>query len=152
MSAAAQLTMIGTPIMVVVCVIAWIQTRAWRKPARTPRQAQLRAVWCETFPFPQLGVAIRRDGFVYAGATGRCLGLAAGATAKAAASVPVTSVKPATGWAVITFADGTRHRHLIATRNLPQATAQAARFTVQCQTGAAAGFRRTWTPPAVSTP
>ena len=132
MSHAMSAVLYGGPVAVLICFIAWAQKRSWRQPARTPRQADLRAAWSAAFPFPQLGVHIRPDGFIYHNLTGRRLGVASGSRAQAVPSVPVTTVKPGTGWAIITFPNGATHRNLIGMRNMPQAQAQAARFNAQC--------------------
>lgn len=142
MSSAATLTVYGAPAAVAVCALVWAQTRYRRQPPRSPAEAKARAWWATAWPFTQFGVRVRDDGFVYRN-TGRIIGLAAGAKATVAPSVPVTKVKPATGWAVIEFADGARHRQLISLRNMPAAQAEAARFNTLAQAGSAAGFART---------
>ena len=142
---AAELLMYGTIPAVTLCAASWIQRRAWRRPARDDAEAHRRAAWTGMFPLPHLGVRVA-GGFVYTSA-GRCLGQAAAATAAIVPSVPVTRLKPSTGHAVITFADGTVHRHLIGLRNLPAAQAEADRFNKLVKGTAQATFRRTWTRP-----
>jgi hypothetical protein len=143
MSNAMASVVYGGPVAVLICFIAWSTKRTWRQPPKTPEQARFRAAWSDAYPYVQFGVHIRPDGFIYSNATGRCLGLAAGAKAAVVPSVPVTTLKPATGWAVIDFADGTTHRNMIGLRNLPQAQAQAARFNGQAQQTTSASFKRT---------
>jgi hypothetical protein len=60
----------------------------------------------------------------------------------------VSKVKPSTGLAVITFADGTTRRSRFGLRRLPEATAQADRFNSIGQASRPATFRRTYTPSA----
>jgi hypothetical protein len=137
-NAAAMLLIYGTPVMILVCFAAWAQQR----PAKG-RQAEVRAKWAGLLPYVQLGVHIRMDGFVYANATGRCLGQATGSSVELFRSAPVGRCKPKTGWAVITFADGTTHRHMFGLRDLTEAQAQAKRFNGQRDGEPAGVFART---------
>ena len=143
---AAQVTVVFGPVAVLVCAMAWIQRYSWRQPPKTPQQARARNMWAVMWPLSQFGVRVGPDGFVYANATAKCLGQAGGATATVVKSVPVTKLKPSTGWCVITFADGTSHRQFFGLRNLAEAQAQADRFNQIGQQQAQANFRRTWTP------
>lgn len=143
-----QVTLVFGPVAVLFCFIAYVQRRSWRQPPKSPQQARARAIWSQTFPMPQLGVRIGLDGFLYANASGRCLGQAGGATATVAPSVPVSKVKPSTGWATITFADGTTHRNMYRLLNHPEAQAQADKFNGLAKQAPSAGFRRTFTPAA----
>jgi hypothetical protein len=139
----AELVEYGAPIMGAICTIRWFQLRALRRPPKTPRQAQLRAAWLSAPVLPQFGVRIGPDRFIYSMATGRCLGPLDGATATVAKSVPVTTLKPSTGWATIRFADGTIHRNLIGLRNWAEAQAQLARFEAVAAAMPAGAFKRT---------
>lgn len=149
---ATQVTMVFGPVAVLVCLVAFIQRWSWRQPPKTPQQVRARATWQRVFPMGQFGIRLGLDGFVYSNATGRCLGIAGGAKATATPVVPVTRLKPSTGWAVITFADGTTHRQPYALRNQAEAAAQMARFNGLATQQAHAAFRRTWRPPAAPRP
>lgn len=134
----------GTIPALVLCWAAYWQRRAWRRGPRNPRQAQAWQHLALVYPYSQLGVRVGLDGFVYANASGRCLGQWAGATVTVAPSVPVTKIKPSIGWATIRFADGTEHRAAFGMRNLAEARMQERRFNTGAQQHPAASqFRRT---------
>lgn len=147
MSPAAQWLAIGTPIAVLACIITAIQRRTWQQPPANPKAAAFRATWATILPYAQLGVRVDPDGFVYTNAGNRCLGQAAAATVQLVPVITVGKVKPSTAWAVITFADGTVHRHRFALRNLREAKPQADRFNGVAAQQAQGVFRRTWTAP-----
>jgi hypothetical protein len=137
-----HLVIIGGPIAVLACVLSWVQRRSWQRPPATPQAAAVRDAWEHAMPYGQLGVRAGPDGFVYACATGRPLGPMAGARAVLVPARPVTTARPATGWAVIYFADGSMHRQPFATRNRAEATTQAERFNGHSEQAAPAMFRR----------
>ena len=142
MTPAALLLYAGPPA-VLACVLAGIQRAAWRRPPRTPAQAARRAAVTTLVPYAQLGVRCGLDGFVYANATGRCLGQHAGARAVILPASRVHTLKPSTGWAVIYFPDGTHWRWMFPVRLLADARAQAERFNTTAQQAPAGVFRRT---------
>lgn len=146
MSTAATSLIVGTPIAVVACVVSYIYKMAWRNPPRTQRSAEFRRYWQTNPIFPQLGVYVRDDGWVYASPMRphqRPLGRLAGATVSVG-STPITKVKPQLGWATIRFADGYVYRRGYATRNQAEALAQAAQFNNRATVTAPTGtFRRT---------
>jgi hypothetical protein len=139
----AALLLYAGPPTVALCAASYFQRRAWRRPARTPAEERRRNAWSVMFPLSQFGVRVGADLFVYANGTGRCLGHSGGAKATIEPSIPVGKVKPRTGLAVITFADGTSHRRRFGLRLLPEAKAQAARFNGIGQATQPATFRRT---------
>ena len=147
---AGELAVYGSPFAVLACAAAWAQRYTWSRPPKTARQARVRAAWLSAPVLPQFGVRIGSDRFIYSMLSGRCLGPLDGATAAVAKSVPVTSLKPSTGWCTITFADGTVHRSLFALRNLPEAQAQLAKFQALAAATPQGQFRRTR--PASMTP
>jgi hypothetical protein len=143
MSPVAQALTVGTPIAVLACAISYAQRYAWRKPAPTPRAAELRAAAAMMLPMPQLGIRVCTTRFIYANSTGRCLGPLDGATGRLAPAVPVTGLKPKTGWFTITFADGTTWTHRYALANQKLAAAQLARFQAMTATTPPGAWRRT---------
>ena len=148
MSPAATLLAWGAPFAVLACALSYAQRRAWRRPPRTPREATLREYWSNAYPYTQLGVRVRPDGYVYSNLRCTELGRLAGARSVIVPSRPVTRMKPPTAWAVIYFADGSCHRQMIRLANLPEARAQSARFNGQARACASGVFRRAWAGPA----
>ena len=142
MSPVAQALTVGLPITAVVLVCVYVQKLAWRRPPADARAAELRAAVSMMLPMPQLGIRVGVDRFIYA-ATGRCLGPLDGATLALAPSTPVSSVKPGTGWATITFADGTTWRHAYPMRNMVQVVSQQARFDAMAKATPPGLFKRT---------
>ena len=141
MTPAGHLFVYGAPVAVFICAAVWWQKFRLRHPPKTAREAEQRALWASTPVLSQFGVRISRDRFIY-GPRG-ILGPLDGATASIVKSVPITKLKPSTGWCVITFADGTVHRQLLGLRNLDVAQAQLAKFEALAASTPAGQFKRT---------
>ena len=140
----------GTIPAVTLCLAAYFQIRGWRRGPATPEQARLRARWEAHRPFPLLGVRQHGDGWAYTMA-GRPLAPLPGGKATVALAPCITALKPRTGIAVLTFPDGTVHRHRFSAKMLPEAQRQAVVFNTR-EPVAAASFRRTRPASMAATP
>lgn len=143
MSSAAQWLAIGTPISIVVCIVAYIQIRHWRRPPRTPYEAERRAWWDANKAFPALGVRVRDDGWVYTIPGQRPVAQLAGVKAAVSPAPMITKGKPRTGIAVLTFPDGTEHRHRYPIKHHLAAAAQALELNTRGQARTTGRFART---------
>lgn len=141
MSAAAHALAVGLPIALLVCTVAYFQKRAWHRPPRNEGAARFRDFWTPNVALPQFGVYIAGR-YVYG--AGHILGPLDGAKATIEPwRSDVVKLKPTLGWATITFADGTRHRHAYALIRQAEAQADLARFEAMAKAVPAGQFKRT---------
>jgi hypothetical protein len=138
---AGHLLAVGSPVAVFFCVVVYVQKRANLRPPRNGDAARFREFWTVNITLPQFGVYIAGR-YVYH--AGHILGPLDGATAQIAPwDNRVVTLKPKLGWAVITFADGTTHRHAFGMIRLPEAQRDLARFQALAGTTPAGQFKRT---------